>query len=123
MERIPADAPVHVYVEVEGPEDELPLETAGKAEIVWLHRRGTLPGELLETAVKDLEFPPGTVHAFVHGEAGFVKDLRHHLRVERRLPLEQLSISGYWRRGADDEAWRASKAEWNRQVEADEAGI
>src|SRR4051794_4342602 len=27
LERIPADAPVHVFLEVEGPEDELPLET------------------------------------------------------------------------------------------------
>jgi NADPH-dependent ferric siderophore reductase len=123
LERIPTDAPVQVFLEVEGPEDELALETPGKAEIVWLHRRGSLPGELLVPAVTGLEFPVGTVHAFVHGEAGFVKQLRHHLRVERKLPLDQLSISGYWRRGASDEAWRASKAEWNRQVEADEAGI
>ena len=26
--------------------------------------------------------PPGAVHAFVHGEAGFVKELRRHLRVD-----------------------------------------
>jgi hypothetical protein len=32
-----------------------------------------------------------------------------------------LSISGYWRLGVDDEGWRASKPEWNRQVEQDEA--
>ncbi|MEO5876821.1 MAG: siderophore-interacting protein, partial [Streptosporangiaceae bacterium] len=111
LERLPADAPARVFLEVEGPQDELLLETPGKAEIVWVHRRGTLPGELLVPAVKNLEFPPGTVHAFVHGEAGFVKELRRHLRVERGLSLDQLSISGYWRRGADDEGWRASKAE------------
>ncbi|MEO5875955.1 MAG: siderophore-interacting protein, partial [Streptosporangiaceae bacterium] len=123
LERIPADTPVHVFLEVEGPEDEQLLETAGKAEITWLHRRGALPGELLIPAVKNLEFPPGAVHAFVHGEAGFVKELRRHLRVERGLPLDQLSISGYWRRGVDDEAWRASKSEWIRQVEAAESGL
>jgi hypothetical protein len=57
------------------------------------------------------------VHAFVHGEAGFVKELRKLLRIERGLPREQLSISGYWRYGADDEAWRAAKRQWNREVE------
>jgi hypothetical protein len=55
------------------------------------------------------------VSAFVHGEAGLVKELRRHLRIERGLPLEQLSISGYWRLGVDDDGGRASKSEWNRQ--------
>ncbi len=71
-------------------------------------------------AVRELEFPPGTVHAFVHGEASFVRQLRRLLRVERSVPREWLSISGYWRKGLDDEGWRATKADWNRQVEADE---
>jgi hypothetical protein len=34
---------------------------------------------------------------------------------------ENLSISGYWRPGADDEAWRASTKGWNREVEEREA--
>jgi hypothetical protein len=51
-----------------------------------------------------------------------VKQIRRHLRVEREIPLDQLSISGYWRQGDDDEGWRAAKAEWNREVEAAEAG-
>ena len=41
--------------------------------------------------------------------------------VERGVPSSQLSISGYWRRGMDDEGWRSTKADWNRQVEAEEA--
>jgi hypothetical protein len=61
------------------------------------------------------------VHAFVHGEATFVKELRHLLRVERGLRREQLSISGYWRLGTDDEGWRATKADWNRRIDEQEA--
>jgi NADPH-dependent ferric siderophore reductase len=72
-------------------------------------------------AVRGLEFPGGDVHAFVHGEAGFDKELRRHQRVERGIGLDRLSISGYWRIGVDDEAWRAVKRDWNRQVEAEEA--
>ena len=61
------------------------------------------------------------MHAFVHGEATFVKELRRYLRVERGVPLEQLSISGYWRLGRDEDGWQSSKGEWNRQVEDEEA--
>ena len=50
-----------------------------------------------------------------------VKELRRLLRVERGVPRERLSISGYWRLGADDEGWQAGKREWNRQVEAEES--
>ncbi|GAA3101308.1 siderophore-interacting protein [Streptosporangium carneum] len=121
LERLPAGAPAHVFVEVEGPEDEQPLDSPGDAKIVWFHRRGAEVGESLVTAVRELDFPEGALHAFVHGEAAFVKTLRRHLRTERGIPLSQLSISGYWRVGRDDETWRASKQEWNRRIEEEEA--
>ncbi|GAA2094522.1 siderophore-interacting protein [Actinomadura alba] len=121
LERVPAGAPARVLVEVSGPQEEQRLETSADAEIVWLHRNGSRVGDTLVRAVRELDFPPGVVHAFVHGEAGFVKELRRHLRIDRGVPLDRLSISGYWRFGRDDEGWRASKAEWNRQVEQEEA--
>ena len=62
----------------------------------------------------------GDVQAFVHGEAGWVRQLRSHLRFERAIPRERLSISGYWRRGATDEQWRAGKRAWIEDVEAEE---
>ena len=49
-----------------------------------------------------------------------MKQLRHHLRFERDVPKEALSVSGYWRLGRDDEGWRAEKASWKSEVEADE---
>jgi NADPH-dependent ferric siderophore reductase len=120
LERLPADARALVFVEVHGADDELSLTAPSGAHVVWLHRGDTAVGSRVVDAVRDAEFLPGRVHAFVHGEAGFVKDLRRFLRIERQLPLEQLSISGYWRYGVDDEGWRATKADWNRQVEAAE---
>ncbi|TYK43540.1 siderophore-interacting protein [Actinomadura decatromicini] len=121
LERIPDGAPVRVFVEVAGPEEEQDLPTPGDAEIVWLHRNGGAVGDLLVDAVRGLEFPSDDVHAFVHGEAGFVKELRRHLRVERGLPMDRLSISGYWRRGRDEDGWQSSKRDWNRAVEEEEA--
>lgn len=120
MERMPAGAVVHAFVEVEGSEEEQKVVTPDGTEITWLHRGDRPVGELLVAAVRGLEFPAGEVSAFVHGEAGFVKDLRRHLRLERQIPREQLSVSGYWRLGQDDEAWRAAKREWNERVEREQ---
>ncbi|MFD7018691.1 siderophore-interacting protein [Streptomyces sp. NPDC059161] len=120
MERMPAGAVVRAFVEVTGPEEEQKITTPDGATVTWLHRGEAAVGSQLVTAVKELEFPPGDVHAFVHGEAGFVKDLRRLLRVERGVPRERLSISGYWRLGQNDDAWRATKREWNEQVEREQ---
>ncbi|QGV82880.1 siderophore-interacting protein [Streptomyces ficellus] len=122
LERLPEDAVGRAFIEIESPDDEQKIALPPGVELHWLHR-GTRPvGEALLTAVRTLDFPPGDVHAFVHGEAGFVKDLRRHLRLERQVPRERLSISGYWRLGKSDEAWRAIKRDWNDQVEREQEG-
>ncbi|WP_309235434.1 siderophore-interacting protein [Streptomyces sp. TRM64462] len=120
LERLPEGAVAYAFIEVEEPDDELKIAAPDSAEIHWLPRRGRPVGEALVAAVRSLDFPAGDVHAFVHGEAGAVKELRHHLRVERRVPRERLSISGYWRLGKTDEAWRAVKREWNAQIEREQ---
>ncbi|QEU95544.1 siderophore-interacting protein [Streptomyces kanamyceticus] len=117
-EALPSGAVARIFVEVEGPEEEQKIAT--DAEVVWLHRGERPVGELLVEAVRALEFPAGEVQAFVHGEAGFVKELRRYLRVEHEVPRERLSISGYWRVGHNEDGWQASKREWNAQVEAEQ---
>jgi NADPH-dependent ferric siderophore reductase len=125
LERLPADAHAHVLVEVDGAGDEIALTMPRAASPTWVHRDGAPVGSRLVAAVSTLTFPAGSVHAFVHGEAGFVKELRRLLVVERGIARERLSISGYWRLGADDEGWRAQKKQWNREVEQAEvaAGV
>ncbi len=120
LARIPAGVPVHVLVEVDGPDDEVALETPGDLRLTWLHRRAD-DEDLLARAVRELAFPDGTVHAFVHGEAATVRAVRRHLLVDRGVPREALSISGYWKRERTEEGWREDKAEWNRLVEEDAA--
>ncbi|GLZ02163.1 siderophore-interacting protein [Actinoplanes sp. NBRC 103695] len=120
LEGMPAGAKAHVFVEVVDETEEQKLDTAADAEITWLHRGDRAPGCELIPAVRALPFPEGRLHAFVHGEAGFVKDLRAYLRVERSIPLDQLSISGYWRNGMNEDGWQTSKREWNQQVEQEQ---
>jgi NADPH-dependent ferric siderophore reductase len=109
LERVPAGVPVHALVEVDGPADEQPLTSPGRLDLRWCHRDPARPGRLVD-AVSALAFPAGRVHAFVHGEAGLVRALRRHLLDGRGVPREDLSVSGYWRRGDDEEGFRVFKA-------------
>jgi NADPH-dependent ferric siderophore reductase len=112
LERIGTSAPAKVVVLVDGPaEHAYPLPDG--ADVTWVERG-------LVDAVQGLEWLPGRVHAFVHGEAGDVRDLRRWLRAERHVPLDHLSASGYWRLGRDDEAWRAVKRDWNAAAALEE---
>jgi NADPH-dependent ferric siderophore reductase len=107
LEAIPADAPVHAFILVADQAEEQPLATKGDAQITWLHRSA---GADLAEAVRGLTFREGVLQAFVHGEAGFVRELRRYLLDERGMRRDLLSVSGYWRYGKDDEGWRAEKA-------------
>ncbi|WP_298459512.1 siderophore-interacting protein [uncultured Cellulomonas sp.] len=132
LERLPAGARAVALLEVEGPGDQVPIDgpadrpgdrRAGRrdVDVRWVHRAGRPVGQALVESVRALDWPAGMPHAFVHGEAGFVKELRGHLRQERSMPREHLSISGYWRLGTDDEGWRARKREWTREIDEREA--
>ncbi|MEU8969957.1 siderophore-interacting protein [Streptomyces monashensis] len=120
LESLPAGSRAHVFVEVSGPGEEQKIDS--DAAVVWLHRGDRPVGEALVEAVRGLDFPEGRPHAFVHGEAGFVKELRRLLRVEKQIPREDLSISGYWRLGHNEDGWQASKRDWNARIEAEQEG-
>ena len=120
VEALPTSAVARVFIEVENAAEEQKFDAPEGAVVTWVHREGAPVGQKLVAAVTALEFPEGTPHVFVHGEAGFVKELRRLLRVEKALPLERLSISGYWRLGHNEDGWQSSKREWNQQVEAEQ---
>ncbi|MGW0768011.1 siderophore-interacting protein [Streptomyces sp. NPDC002676] len=120
LETLPRGARAHALVEVSGPEEEQKVDS--DVEIAWVHRGDRPVGEALLEAVRALGFPEGRLHAFVHGEAGFVKELRRMLRVEMEIPREDLSISGYWRLGHNEDGWQASKREWNARIESEQEG-
>jgi len=96
---LPANALVtHVYRE------------AAAAE--WAVEEGAAGVGPLVQAVRDIEWLPGRVHAFVHGEAQeTMHGLRPLLLKERGLARNQVSISGYWRRGRTEDGFRAWKSE------------
>lgn len=106
------DARAEVVLQVDSPEHELPLAAPAGARVQYVHRAVTGPEGGLLAAVHALRWPAGRVHAFVHGEAQEVMHgLRPHLLTERGLARDQVSISGYWRRGRSEEGFRDWKAE------------
>ncbi|MFJ5262901.1 siderophore-interacting protein [Streptomyces sp. NPDC088387] len=118
LEALPDGAEVRALVEIAGPEEEQKIDS--DAEVVWLHRGDRPVGQALLEAVRELRFPEGRMHAFVHGEAAWVKELRRMLRVEHEVPREDLSVSGYWRLGHDEDGWQAAKRDWNARIEAEQ---
>jgi NADPH-dependent ferric siderophore reductase len=116
LPRVAAGVPVHVFLQVHGPEEEVELDSPGDLHLHWLHGDAD---ERVATAIAALDFPPGEPQVFLHGEATSVRLARRHLIVDRAVPATALSASGYWKRTLTDEGWREAKADWNRQVEAD----
>jgi len=123
LEALPAGARAHAVVEVPGCDDEQPVDSAADVTITWLHRGEATLLETVQRLHADGVLPAGVPHAFLHGEAGDVRDLRRWARSELGVTRELLSASGYWRRGHDDEAWRAAKKDWNAAVEQDDAAL
>lgn len=125
LEQLPPSARAVAVIEVAGADEEQSLATGAVVDVTWVHRDAAIGpvGDALLASVRSAVFPEGRVHAFVHGDAGSVREIRRHLRADRGLDREAMSVSGYWRRGRDDEAWRAEKGEWKVAVEHDDEAL
>ncbi len=118
LESLPAGARAVAVLVCDGPEHELVLSTDADLDLRWVHRSAADPAPL-PAAVASADLPEGRVHAFVHGEADEIRDIRRHLLTERGLTRAQMSCSPYWRRTMTDEAWRAVKRDFVASMEGD----
>jgi NADPH-dependent ferric siderophore reductase len=122
LEALPPNAIGKAFIEVAGPDDEIPLTAPAGVEVNWIYRGGRadlVPDQRagdnapLVAAVKEVNWLPGQVQVFIHGEAQAVMhNLRPYIRKERGVDAKWASsISGYWRRGRTEETFRQWKAE------------
>jgi NADPH-dependent ferric siderophore reductase len=129
LEALPDNAIGKVFIEVAGPEDEIPLTAPAGVGVNWIYRGGRadlVPEEAagdhapLIAAVKEANWLPGQVQVFIHGEAQAVMhNLRPYIRKERGVDAKWASsISGYWRRGRTEETFR----QWKRELAEAEQG-
>jgi NADPH-dependent ferric siderophore reductase len=129
LEALPDSAIGKAFIEVGGPDDEIPLKKPDGVEVRWIYRGGRadlVPEDQagnnapLIAAVKEADWLPGQVQVFIHGEAQTVMhNLRPYIRKERGVEAKwAASISGYWRRGRTEETFR----EWKRDLAEAESG-
>jgi NADPH-dependent ferric siderophore reductase len=121
LEALPPNAVGLAFIEVSGPDDEIPLSAPEGVEVRWVYRGGRadlVPEDQagdnapLIAAVTEAAWLPGQAHVFIHGEAQAVMhNLRPYIRNERGVDAKWASISGYWRRGRTEETFRQWKAE------------
>ncbi|MFT2818205.1 siderophore-interacting protein [Leifsonia sp. A12D58] len=112
LDSLERDAVVRVVVLVDSAEHEPILTLPSGGAITFVHRNGGAASVRLEEAVRAVDWLDGRVHAFVHGEAEeIMHGVRPYLRTERGLGRDQLSISGYWRRGRTEDGFREWKSE------------
>lgn len=120
LERIAPGRHAVAVLVVDGPDCELPLACPGDLQIHWVHRHHDADDlDRLVRTVAEIAFPSPQVDVFVHGEASEVRAVRQHLIRSRGLAREGASISPYWRRGDDDEAWRAHKNDFVSAMQSD----
>jgi NADPH-dependent ferric siderophore reductase len=119
LEQIRSGVPVLAFLVVDAPGHEIELDCPGDLRVDWVYRESSPGVDAVVAPIARAVFPAGTPDVFVHGEAAEVRAVRRHLLTERGIARDGTSISPYWRRGMDDEAWREVKREWVAEVARD----
>jgi NADPH-dependent ferric siderophore reductase/SAM-dependent methyltransferase len=99
IESLPEGTRAVAYLEVCDAAEEQRFDTRGEVTVHWVYR-GEVPAgrsDALVEAVRDAQFPPGSVFAWLAGESGAVRALRRHLVDERGVNKRSIDFSGYWR--------------------------
>ncbi|ALN72873.1 siderophore-interacting protein [Aureimonas sp. AU20] len=107
LEEMPIEARGEVFIEVDGPSDELALQKPDGIRLHWLHRTGRPAGTttLLVDAARAVTWPGGpNVFVWAGSEFNSFKDIRRFCRKERGLKRNQHLVVAYWRRGLTQDA-------------------
>lgn len=97
-EALPPGEPAIALIEVEGPDDHLPVA----ADTRWVDRDGSAAGrpDLLRAALHAVAFAAGT-HGYLMGESRAMIALRADLEA-RGVEHDSIFVKGYWNLGRPD---------------------
>lgn len=104
IEELPAGAKVVAVIEVENAAEEQRFATSADLALHYVHRNGRPAGstDLILSKLTALAFPPGDGYAFIAGESGMAKAVRHYLVDQRGFHDQWIKAAGYWLRGQAD---------------------
>lgn len=100
LEALPEPARAHAVIEVEDKDDRQLLDAYCDLDLEWLVRDGPAQpaSRRLIERLSLFAPPPGRGHAYLIGETGTVRALRHGL-LGRGFDKHQITAEGYWRPG------------------------
>jgi NADPH-dependent ferric siderophore reductase len=99
LEKMPATAAGHAFIEIADRYEEIPLLAPPGIAITWLHRNGAAAGSttLLTDAARNAQWPDhADVFAWVACEIRAVRTIREQLRKTQKLTREQHLAVAYW---------------------------
>ena len=99
LEQLPAGMPALVVAEVADEHEHQELPTRDGVAVTWLHRDGAAAGTttLLPDAVRALDWPPGKPYVWGAGESRTMTAIRRHVRDDKGLERDAVSLVAYWR--------------------------
>lgn len=112
VEAMPEDARGEILLEVQDADHHLDIQVPSGWSLRWIHRAEAPAGfPALVEAARTAQWPGTTdgIQVFAHGEREAMKALRPVLFEEHGLDRAQVSLSGYWARGRDEDAFQAEK--------------
>lgn len=105
-------AVVRLVLATPSPAHRIPLSLGEQQTVAFV------PADELVAAVRAVDWLPGRVQVFAHGEAqAIMHGVRPYLLKERGVPRADASISGYWRQGRSEDTFRV----WKQELAAQEA--
>jgi NADPH-dependent ferric siderophore reductase len=102
LRALPSEAPVHGVIEVNEPDDRLPL--ARPLQWRYRHGRSAAASTSLVESLEQLDLPAQPGVAYLAGEARTIQLLRRHLVADRGWPRQAIRSKPFWtpgKRGLD----------------------
>ena len=104
LEALPPGLAVDVFVEIPEDADVQIIQSKADVEITWLPRNGREVGTAtgLAEAVMTANLPEDKSEVWFAAEASAVRTTRRYFQLDRGMPSERLTMSGYWKKGEPD---------------------
>ncbi|PDT88541.1 NADPH-dependent ferric siderophore reductase [Bradyrhizobium sp. Y36] len=104
LEALPAGLAVEAFVEIPEDADAQIIHSKADVEVAWLPRNGRDAGTAtdLSAAMMMADLPDENSEVWFAAEASVVRTVRRHFQLDRTMPRNRLTMSGYWKKGETD---------------------
>lgn len=104
LEALPAGLAVDAFIEIPEDADAQIIHSQADVRITWLPRKGQDVGSAadLAAAMMMADVPAENSEVWFAAEACVVRTVRRHFQLNRAVPRDRLTMSGYWKKGETD---------------------